>query len=338
MAVINGRTYTSDTFKNGNHAVRQSDELEINYVQLPIDVIADGTNSLQTTSSTSNTIGTGSKTFTMDAVRPFLEGQNVRMIDTADSNNYMDGLVTSWTVGTLELIINVTRTNGSGTISSWNSALSGATGQDGDITADSLQKQTEVYNVSGGSSNAYTLTLPSPLTGGYTDGMRFAYKANHTNSGSATLNVDSQGALTQYYAGKVLEGFEIQTDQIIEGTVSNSGTRFNITSNIHIYYAWTRLISIATVADGDYLAVKSLPDGFGILSIKSECESGTCTATVKINSTALGGTANSVSSTPETQAHSTDNTAVADDDLNVTISSNSSCKNLVLWAKIRGDV
>ena len=53
--------------------------------------------------------------------------------------------------------------------------------------------------------------------------------------------------------------------------------------------------------------------------------SGTCTATWKINSTALGGTANSVSSSEQSQAHSSNNVFAAGDDIVLTVSSNSSC-------------
>jgi hypothetical protein len=56
--------------------------------------------------------------------------------------------------------------------------------------------------------------------------------------------------------------------------------------------------------------------------------SGTCTATFKVNSTALGGTANSVSSAEQSQAHASTNTFVAGDDIVLTVSSNSSCADM----------
>lgn len=46
---------------------------------------------------------------------------------------------------------------------------------------------------SAGSSNAYTLT-PSATLSAYAAGDTFAFKANHTNTGAATLNVDALGA------------------------------------------------------------------------------------------------------------------------------------------------
>lgn len=62
-----------------------------------------------------------------------------------------------------------------------------------------------------------------------------------------------------------------------------------------------------------------------ITSTTSKSASGTCTATFKIAGSTLGGTANSVSSTAQSQAHTTACTFAKGDLISVTISSNSSC-------------
>jgi hypothetical protein len=80
--------------------------------------------------------------------------------------------------------------------------------------------------------------------------------------------------------------------------------------------------------DGDTRLWINIPYGFTISSTTTRSASGTCTATFKINTTALGGTANAVSSTEQEQAHASDNVVVAGDDLVVTISSNSACEKL----------
>jgi len=56
--------------------------------------------------------------------------------------------------------------------------------------------QISAAKTTGGSSNAYTFTSDSvaAISGAYAAGMAFVFKANHTNSGAATLNVDSVGA------------------------------------------------------------------------------------------------------------------------------------------------
>ena len=70
------------------------------------------------TSSTSLTIGTGSKTFTVASSLDFVTGQTVVAYSTANYSNYMLGTVTSYT--TTSLVINVTTVGGSGTgLTSW---------------------------------------------------------------------------------------------------------------------------------------------------------------------------------------------------------------------------
>lgn len=91
--------------------------------------------------------------------------------------------------------------------------------------------------------------------------------------------------------------------------------------------------SIPTVANQDYIIVLKAPHGGTITETTSKCTSGTATATFKVNTTALGGTANAVSSTEQSQAQSTSNTFAADDDIVVTMSANSSCLGAVFTIK-----
>lgn len=74
-----------------------------------------------------------------------------------------------------------------------------------------------------------------------------------------------------------------------------------------------------------YTLVLKAPHGGTITETTTKCLSGTCTMTFKVNTTALGGTANSVSSSEQSQAHGSSNTFAAGDDIVVTVSSNSSC-------------
>jgi hypothetical protein len=74
-------------------------------------------------SVTSVTIGTGSKTFTLDATagvnRSWAVGDSVLISQQSNSANNMTGTVTSYTASTQALVVNVTSTGGSGTITSW---------------------------------------------------------------------------------------------------------------------------------------------------------------------------------------------------------------------------
>lgn len=91
-----------------------------------------------------------------------------------------------------------------------------------------------------------------------------------------------------------------------------------------------RMLVVQFVEDGDYPIFRNIPYDMEIFAVTSKCASGTCTATVKIGSTALGGTANGVSSSEQIQAHTSDNEAAAGSDVIATISSNSDCEMMEL--------
>ncbi len=90
---------------------------------------------------------------------------------------------------------------------------------------------------------------------------------------------------------------------------------------------------IGTVADKNYKIVVKAAHGGTITETTTISESGTVTATFKINTTALGGTANSVSSSEQSQAHASANVFSAGDDIVITTSSNSSCLGMSFTIK-----
>ena len=99
---------------------------EVNAAQYAVDAQLAGT-SLIATSTSSVAIGTGAKTFTVEAGKNFLPTQGVLIVDNANSNNWMLGQVTSYSSTTL--ITSIAQTSGSGTISAWNiSAVTGLAG------------------------------------------------------------------------------------------------------------------------------------------------------------------------------------------------------------------
>ena len=85
---------------------------------------------------------------------------------------------------------------------------------------------------------------------------------------------------------------------------------------------------IASPSDKDYRVVVKMAHAGTITETTTISASGTCTATFKINSTALGGTANSVSNVEQSQAHSSSNVFAAGDDIVLTVSANSSCTDM----------
>lgn len=78
------------------------------------------------TSTTSNSIGGGSKTWAVGTGRSYQAGLFVVVSDAADTSNYCHGQVTGYSGG--NLTVDVTSSGGSGTYTSWNIGLSGPEG------------------------------------------------------------------------------------------------------------------------------------------------------------------------------------------------------------------
>jgi len=108
--------------------------------------------------------------------------------------------------------------------------VTGGTGASLVVTPDKLavinQNQTQTSAITTGSGGVYVATLtpaPTSLVAGFT----IRIKANHANSGSATLNVNSLGAVDiKKPLGENLEGGEIQVDGGY--ILIYDGTNFNI--------------------------------------------------------------------------------------------------------------
>lgn len=119
-----------------------------------------------------------------------------------------------------------------------------------------------------------------------------------------------------------------QTELVVmkDGRISSHWYRFldELAKDTQNLKSWTRSFLIEAPANGDYRMMVNVPVGIKIASVTTVCASGTATLTVKINTTALGGTANSVSSSEQTQAHSASNEMAAGDDLVFTFASVSS--------------
>jgi hypothetical protein len=113
------------------------------------------------------------------------------------------------------------------------------------------------------------------------------------------------------------------------GTKTNAGTLNKFIADDR-EQTYSTSVFIESPSDKDYRLSLNIPKAITITQVTTRSVSGTCTATVKINSTALGGTPNSVSSTEDVQTHSSANVASAGDDIVLTISSNSSCEDMSL--------
>jgi hypothetical protein len=124
------------------------------------DIGVTGPGYASTTSTTANSISTGSKTFTVTNTGAFAVGNRVRVINTGTISNNMEGSITSLTANT-SVTVNVDRISGSGTISSWTFALAGEVGATG-ATGTSL--------TTGGNRIYVSSTQPATPSGGWVVG------------------------------------------------------------------------------------------------------------------------------------------------------------------------
>lgn len=81
------------------------------------------------TSVTSLTIGTGSKSLTIETGKQWVPGMPIKIAVTASpSTNFMTGTVTSYNSGTGALVVDVSAVGGSGTYSAWSLSIAGGGG------------------------------------------------------------------------------------------------------------------------------------------------------------------------------------------------------------------
>jgi len=172
---------------------------------------------LNGTSTTSLTVGVGTKNIATQSGKNFVVGEWLLLARTAAPSNYMVGQVTSYS-GTA-LVMNSTATGGSGTYTDWTISPSGApgpTGVDGPVFSQARSAKTTAYTLVAGdkgnlvdcTSGTFTLafTAAATLTSGWWCEIR--------NSGSGDVTLDPNSAeqidgLTSFvmYPGEVRRVF-----------------------------------------------------------------------------------------------------------------------------------
>lgn len=139
------------------------------------------------------------------------------------------------------------------------------------------QVQDQVYNwggTSGGSSNAYTITITPVAPTSYVTGQRFVFIANHANTGAATLNVNSIGAKTIKKAasgGSDLASGDIDSGQVV--IVYYDGT--NLVMEGPVLRGTTNEIEITKSGNDIQIGVPSSPTFGGSVSTGGGDFSGT---------------------------------------------------------------
>ena len=153
------------------------------------------------TSTTSNSVATGAKTFTIEAAKQFTAGVSVTVINTGTPANFLFGTVTSYNSTTGALVLDITVIGGSGTFTAWTISLSGARGATGATgmpvaaTAAELRGQTDntKYITSLTFASAAAI-VSSSVTGTVTLDFATGFNFVLTLTGNLTLNVPTNMA------------------------------------------------------------------------------------------------------------------------------------------------
>lgn len=129
------------------------------------------------TSTTSLSIATGSRTLTTQAGLAYGVGQQVRIVDSAATTNWMEGQVTAYNSGTGSMTVSVTLTSGSGSsIATWNITAAGVQGPAGTVSATAIYAcansecefdTANTLSIPNGTITGWAINISPPVTGNY---------------------------------------------------------------------------------------------------------------------------------------------------------------------------
>lgn len=213
------------------------------------------------TSTTSVTVGTGAKSFTTQTGKQFQVGQPVRVAETADPSNYMDGQVTAYNSGTGALDVSVSDVGGSGTIAAWTiSLLPGGSGSFVTLSgAQTLEDKTLTAPTIATITNGGTVTIPSGT-------LTLASRAGTETLTNKTLSLASNtisGTLAQFNTACSdadfcsLAGSETLTNKTLTAPTVNGGTLAGVTINASSVIASSTINASNTVDDTGTIAAAS---------------------------------------------------------------------------------
>lgn len=167
------------------------------------------------TSTTSNSIGTGTKTFTVADGLDLVIGQRVRFADAADpATNWLEGVITAYSSTSLSVLSDLTA--GSGTKTSWSLGLTGSRGATGPTGATGLDSTVP------GPTYAATSATNSVALGTGTKTLVIATGLPY-QGGERVRAADAANVTTKYMEG-VVTGYTTGSLQIAVDLVVGSGT------------------------------------------------------------------------------------------------------------------
>lgn len=193
---------------NSNHILNLPEPSSDNDPIRKIDLtnVSTITNLIHTASSTSNTIGTGSKSFTVPSGLGFQTGQFVLVQQATNTANYMGGRITSYSGTTL--VTSMTAFGGSGTLTNWTIDVSGAPGATGN-----QGPPTNVFDTR-------TLAMAATIPGGVNVIRTNAYDSSFTDNSGAVFARLTAGT-------PFLDSFPL-TGTIVGGGGYISGTYYGV--------------------------------------------------------------------------------------------------------------
>lgn len=155
--------------------------LDVFWPELDTAVKAFNFNATNSTSTTSDTIATGSTTITVQASKSYVLGMTLKIAYTTDPTNWMLGEVTAYDSGTGSLTVNVRTKNGSGTYAAWTVSLA--------ATPDEVGNHCVWVHTGNGFGS--TKTKHRRYTTAKTNiGTAIAYADSGTDGGTFTINED----------------------------------------------------------------------------------------------------------------------------------------------------
>jgi hypothetical protein len=174
-----------------------------------------GTGSTNSNSVTSNTIGTGSKSFTVDTGKAYFAGQSLTIARTSAPTNRMFAVVDSYNSGTGALVVTSQAFEGSGTFTDWTITL-GFNGVISDGQIPNSAKTDKIQPITASvAANALTITL-NPTTLDFRD----------ATLGSGTVNTRTVSAAISVVvsSGSTLGTVNAVQNRLAVLAIDNAGT------------------------------------------------------------------------------------------------------------------
>lgn len=288
------------------------------------DALVDFTRAPVGTSSDSETIGTGSKTFTLDSQRTFGVGQFVVVADAAaPSSNYMIGQITA--ISSLDLTINVTTTAGSGTLSSWHIVgTASPSPQELLLGLDSRSSNTDLVDADSGKailmdSGSYTTQSISAISG-----LTANWFVILKNTGSATVTIDPNSSET-------IEGLSNYKLRAGESCIVHyDGTALRVLMHSKNKFIVSQFSG--SITNGDYTIRQYLEEDVDPVSIGVIFSSGTATVQPKDDG---GNWGSSISGSSTFAAQTDAGEAAAGSAIIATVSSASSANDMEIIIEYR---